>query len=192
RELRGEMVDDAPDPAIDVHVDAYIPPEYVSDDIQRMTLYRRLGAAQTLEGVEALAEEIEDRYGVVPRPLAHLLGAVRLRTLGKRVGASAVTREDPQYTIRLRAGAYLPEPVQRRLRAAYGRRVQVTPATVTVRTSGVQFADQVTEVREIMEALAHFVRDPDGRSQGLPAPELQATSAGRPSRPPDNTRRRHK
>ncbi len=190
RELRGEMVDDTPDPTIDVHVDAYIPPEYVSDDIQRMTLYRRLGATQTLEGVEALAEEVEDRYGPVPRPLAHLLGAVRLRTLGKRVGASAVTREGPQYTIRLRAGAYLPEPVQRRLRTAYGRGLQVTPATVTVRTSGVHFADQVTEVREIMEALAHFVREPEERAEGLPAPELQATSAGRPSRPQNNSRGR--
>jgi transcription-repair coupling factor (superfamily II helicase) len=161
RELRGEIVDDAPDPTIDVHVDAYIPPEYVSDDAQRMTLYRRLGATQTLEVLEGLIEEIEDRYGPAPAPLAHLLGAVRLRTLGKRVGASAVTREGPQYTIRLRAGAYLPEAVQRRLRVAYGTRLQVTPATVTVRTSGVQFADQVAEVRDVLEALAHYVRQPE-------------------------------
>ncbi|MGH2454089.1 MAG: transcription-repair coupling factor [bacterium] len=160
RELRGEMVDDVPDPTIDVHIDAYISPEYVSDEIQRMTLYRRLGAVQTVEGLEGLAEETEDRYGPAPAPLTHLLGAVRLRVLGKRVGAAALTREGPRYLIRLRAGAYLPEAVQRGLRVAYGRRIQVTPAMISVKTSGAHFADQVTEVREILEALAHHMRQP--------------------------------
>ncbi|MBI3975862.1 MAG: hypothetical protein HY334_05665, partial [Armatimonadetes bacterium] len=82
-------------------------------------------------------------------------------------GVAALGREGARYTIRLRAGAYLPEPVQRRLRVAYGGRIQVTPAVVTVRVTGGQFSDQVAEVREILEAIAHFLRQP--AAEPLPA-----------------------
>ena len=156
RELRGEMVDDAPDPVIDIHVDAFIPPEYVADEAQRMALYRRLGAAASLEAAERLAEEIRDRFGDPPAAVAHLLAAVRLRVLARRVGAAAVVREGGQYTIRLRPAAYLSDGVVRRLRVAFGERLQVTPAVLTVRTRGRHFLDQAGEIREILEAVARF------------------------------------
>jgi len=161
RELRGEMVDDAPDPTIDIHVDAFIPPEYVADEVQRMGLYRRLGAVASLEVLDRLAEEIRDRFGDLPAPVQHLLHAVRLRVLAKRLGATTVVRDGAQYTVRLRAAAHLAEPVQRRLRVAYGGRVQVTPAVVVLRTRGRQFIEQVAEVREVLEAVARFSRQPE-------------------------------
>jgi len=158
RELRGEMVDDTPDPTIDISVDAFIPPDYVADETQRMTLYRRLGAIQTLEVADGLAEEMQDRFGALPQPVQHLLQAVRLRVLAKRVGAAAVGREGGQYTIRLRPAAHLPEPVQRRLRAGYGHRVHVTPALVAIRTQARHFLEQASEVKEVLEAVSRFSR----------------------------------
>jgi transcription-repair coupling factor (superfamily II helicase) len=158
RELRGEMVDDTPDPTIDIHVDAYIPPEYVADEAQRMTLYRRLGAVQSLEAADRLTEELRDRFGEPPPAAAHLLAAVRLRVLAKRVGAAAVVRESGQYSIRLRPAAHLSDPVQRQLRTAYGARVHVTPALVAIRTQARPFLEQAGEIKEILEAVSRFSR----------------------------------
>jgi transcription-repair coupling factor (superfamily II helicase) len=168
RELRGEMVDDTPDPTIDINVDAFIPPEYVADETQRMSLYRRLGAVPSLEGADRLAEEFHDRFGDPPPPVQHLLQAVRLRVLAKRVGAAAVVRESGQYTIRLRPAAHLPEPVQRRLRIAYGHRVHVTPALVAIRTQARHFLEQAGEIREILEAVSRFSRQ--RTEEALPIP----------------------
>ena len=158
RELRGEMVDDTPDPTIDINVDAFIPPVYVADETQRMSLYRRLGGVPSLEATDRLAEEFHDRFGDPPPPVQHLLQAVRLRVLAKRVGAAAVVRESGQYTIRLRPAAHLPEPVQRRLRIAYGQRVHVTPALVAIRTQARHFLEQAGEIREVLEAVSRFSR----------------------------------
>ncbi len=158
RELRGEMVDDTPDPTIDINVDAFIPPEYVADETQRMSLYRRLGAAPSLEVTDRLAEEIHDRFGDPPPPVVHLLAAVRLRVLAKRVGTAALLREGGQYTIRLRPAAHLPDGVQRRLRVAYGPRVHVTPALVTIHAQARHFLEQAGEIREVLEAVSRFSR----------------------------------
>jgi transcription-repair coupling factor (superfamily II helicase) len=158
RESRGEMVDDAPEPTIDINVDAYLPPDYVADETQRMTLYRRLGAIQTLEATDRLADEVRDRFGQIPSPAAHLFQAVRLRVLAKRVGASAVVREDGHVTIRLRSAAHLTEPVQRRLRTAYGRRIHVTPALIAIQTQAPHFTEQVGEVRDLLETVARSTR----------------------------------
>ncbi|MDR7478973.1 MAG: transcription-repair coupling factor [Armatimonadota bacterium] len=162
RELRGELVDDAPDPTVDVHVDAYLPPDYVADEAQRMILYRRLATLGSLTEVGRLEEELADRFGPLPVPVRHLLEAVRLRVLARRVGAVSVVREGHRFTVRLRSGAFLPEPVQRRLRVAYGRRVQVTPAVVTVHTTAEAFPQQVDEVREVLEMVARLVRQQEG------------------------------
>src|SRR3970040_1373783 len=127
RELRGEMVDDTPDPAIDVNVDAFIPPEYVADETQRMSLYRRLGAVPSLEAADRLGGGVHERFR----------------------GPPAAGRESGQYPIRLLPAAHLPEPVQRRLRIAYGHRVHVTPALVVIRTQARHFLEQVGEIREV-------------------------------------------
>ncbi|QYJ17113.1 Transcription-repair-coupling factor [Rubrobacter xylanophilus DSM 9941] len=75
---------------VEVPLDAYLPPEYVSDEIERVDLYRRASAAGSLAEVEDLAEELEERFGPLPEPARNLLGLTRLKILGRRVGASSV------------------------------------------------------------------------------------------------------
>ncbi|HXF81673.1 MAG TPA: transcription-repair coupling factor, partial [bacterium] len=53
RELRGQIVEEAPEATIDLGVDAYLPDRYVPDEGQRMALYRRLAGTRSEEEAEA-------------------------------------------------------------------------------------------------------------------------------------------
>lgn len=66
-------------PTIDLPVAVTIPSEYVANETQRLSLYRRLGRAVSMEEVEELAAEMRDRYGPYPEVVENLLAVARLR-----------------------------------------------------------------------------------------------------------------
>ena len=53
---------------VELPLDAYIPPGYVMDEIERVDLYRRASGLGSTAEVEDLAEEMTDRFGALPGP----------------------------------------------------------------------------------------------------------------------------
>jgi transcription-repair coupling factor (superfamily II helicase) len=81
---RGEPPPEAP-PAVVLGAAGRIPAEHVPQPDLRLDLYDRLARADG-DGVERIAEEVEDRFGPTPGPLRLLLLAARLRRLCARAG----------------------------------------------------------------------------------------------------------
>jgi transcription-repair coupling factor (superfamily II helicase) len=76
---------------LDVNVDAYIPTDYVPYEQAKIELHRRLAVAVEVADVERLREELEDRFGPVPEPLANLLALQRARIKFGLAGATVVS-----------------------------------------------------------------------------------------------------
>jgi len=73
-------------PVMHVGLNGRIPEEYVTEAELRMGLYRRLARLQEVDGVDAFAEELHDRFGPPPLPLQALLALARLRCVGAMAG----------------------------------------------------------------------------------------------------------
>ena len=87
-----EGQEEAPEPVrLDVHVDAYVPTDYVPYEQAKIEVHRRVAGAQEVADVERLREELEDRFGPVPEPLANLLALQRARIKFGQAGARAVS-----------------------------------------------------------------------------------------------------
>jgi transcription-repair coupling factor (superfamily II helicase) len=69
----------APDTAVDVEADALLPKGYVSNNTERLNLYRRISDATDAETLAELREELEDRFGALPEEGEQLLEASALR-----------------------------------------------------------------------------------------------------------------
>jgi transcription-repair coupling factor (superfamily II helicase) len=76
---------------LDVDVDAYVPADYVPYEQAKIDIHRRIAQAREVADVEALREELEDRFGPVPEPLANLLALQRARIKLGQAGARSVT-----------------------------------------------------------------------------------------------------
>ena len=84
---------------VELPVDAYLPPEYVTDEVERVDLYRRASGVGTLAEVDDLAEELTDRFGRLPEPTLNLLGISRVKLLARAAGAGSVTYRSGTLTI---------------------------------------------------------------------------------------------
>ncbi len=88
----GEGGEELPEPVrLDVNVDAYVPADYVPYEQAKIEIHRRVAGALEVADVERLREELEDRFGPVPEPLANLLSLQRARLKLGQAGARAVS-----------------------------------------------------------------------------------------------------
>src|ERR1700756_2792439 len=94
------------DVRIDLPVDAHLPPDYIGSDRLRLEAYRRLAAAADDAAVDAVVEELIDRYGPLPQPAQRLVAVARLRLLCRAAGVTEVSAASAA-TVRLGA---LPPP----------------------------------------------------------------------------------
>jgi transcription-repair coupling factor (superfamily II helicase) len=76
---------------LDVNVDAYVPSDYVPYEQAKIEVHRRVAGAFEVADVEGLREELEDRFGPVPEPLANLLALQRARIKFGQAGVRTVS-----------------------------------------------------------------------------------------------------
>ena len=91
RELKGEVVEEKPEPRVVTDVEAFLPETYVRDEVEKVSFYKRLAAAKALPEVDELEAEITDRFGRPPLPAKNLFDLRRVRLLAADYGAEMVT-----------------------------------------------------------------------------------------------------
>jgi transcription-repair coupling factor (superfamily II helicase) len=75
---------------INLHTPALLPEDYCADIHERLVLYKRLANCETLEELEAMQEELVDRFGLPPEPAKCLLETHRLRIASKAFGIARI------------------------------------------------------------------------------------------------------
>jgi len=86
---------------IDLPLDAYIPDEYVADLDTRLTLYLRLTKMNSVEEVDEISGELEDRYGTLPLPFRNILYIIVIKMLASGLGIPAISSERGQVVLKL-------------------------------------------------------------------------------------------
>ena len=81
------FIDDA---HIDIEVEAALPDAYVSQQAERLKLYRELDSTTDEEALQAFESRLADRFGPLPRAAKELLNVVRLRWEAIRLGMERV------------------------------------------------------------------------------------------------------
>jgi transcription-repair coupling factor (superfamily II helicase) len=114
-ELRGKTVSAEIDPEIRLPIPARLPEAYVGSVNQRLVLYKRLSSCREDADVDAIRDELLDRFGVLPPEAESLIEVIRLKIAARKLGIVAVdvqrgelvvtagseTRVDPQRLVNL-------------------------------------------------------------------------------------------
>src|SRR5512145_128412 len=77
-------------PDVTLDAPAHLPDDYVADDDAKLDLYRRLARAEQAYEIQAVREELRDRFGPLPAEAERLLLVAELRALGARAGLETV------------------------------------------------------------------------------------------------------
>ena len=75
---------------INLHAPALLPDDYCGDVHLRLSFYKKLATAKNTDQVDALLEEIVDRFGKLPAQAQTLIDVHRLRVIAKPYGVLKV------------------------------------------------------------------------------------------------------
>lgn len=89
---------------INLKVEAYIPDQYVSDDRQRLAIYRRMNLINIQDAMNDLRKELIDRFGKFPAPVHKLFDLLNLKMKALKVGVVSVKEEDGEIKIEWLSG----------------------------------------------------------------------------------------
>jgi len=84
REEKGLEAKEETDCTIDLDVDAYLPPEYIVNEVQKLDIYRRIAAIRSREEEEEMQDELKDRFGSLPAEALRLLRIARIKARAKQ------------------------------------------------------------------------------------------------------------
>ncbi|MBS43854.1 MAG: transcription-repair coupling factor [Nocardioides sp.] len=76
---------------IELPVDAHLPHDYIPTERLRLEMYKRLAEARSDADVDAIAEELDDRYGEPPIEVVSLMLVARFRARARQAGLREVT-----------------------------------------------------------------------------------------------------
>jgi transcription-repair coupling factor (superfamily II helicase) len=190
RELRGEIVEEAPDPTVDLGVPAYLPESYVDAPAQRVAAYRRLAETRTPEDAAAAIVELRDRYGALPEPVQNLAGVIRLRALARSAGVAAISRGSAGVLVRFTNPADAGPRVHMRIAQSRGR-LRWTADGIVIPVAGMDTETLLQTVESLLEWLAAETRHEPAPGAEEPAgaaqPSAPESSAARIPRAPHRT-----
>ncbi len=159
-------VEEPKDVRIDLPVDAHLPPDYIASDRLRLEGYRRLAAAADDAAVNAVIEELVDRYGPLPETAQRLVAVARLRLLCREYGITEISAMS-ESTLRL-SPLHLLDSQQLRLKRMYpSAHYRATTSTVQVpipRSGGGVGAPRIRDL-ELVAMVAGLVLALHGRPQ---------------------------
>ena len=84
---------------IKLHSPALLPEDYCPDIHERLVLYKRLAVCETVQQINAIHEELVDRFGLPEQPVKTLIESHHLRLAAKELGIDAIDATSEAVTI---------------------------------------------------------------------------------------------
>ncbi len=118
---------------LELPLPAGLPPDYVPDTNLRLRLYRRLANLSTLEQVQEMAGEMQDRFGALPEMAHNLMLQLRFKVLAREAGVRSILVERERLVLH---ADWLAQAERQPLQARLGDLAHVGGRTISVSMEG--------------------------------------------------------
>lgn len=94
RALNGEVVNpDREEASIELNVTALIPDRYISDEVLKLQMYKKIAGIMTDAQEDEIVDELIDRFGDIPRETMNLIAVSRIRFLAEKLCITRIHEE---------------------------------------------------------------------------------------------------
>lgn len=94
RLIKGEIDKEPIETTVELKIDAYIPMEYIEDEIQKIEVYKKIAAISSREDYLDVQEELEDRFSDIPQSVVNLMDIAYLRSIARELGISEIKEKE--------------------------------------------------------------------------------------------------
>jgi len=101
-ELKGEKVDEEFETLIDLRISAYIPPKYISNEEQKLEMYKRISEILNRDDLLDVQDELLDRFGEIPACVQNLLDIAVLKSSAHKIGIISIIQKSHNVVLKFK------------------------------------------------------------------------------------------
>jgi transcription-repair coupling factor (superfamily II helicase) len=124
KEAKGIQTMEDFETTIDLTLDAFIPDSYISNEYQKLDIYKRIAGIETQQDYDEMLEELLDRFGEPTKAVLNLLAIARLKALAHQAYVTEIKQMGKEVRITLYENAKLNPAGIPELMKKYPRRLQ--------------------------------------------------------------------
>jgi transcription-repair coupling factor (superfamily II helicase) len=153
-EMRGQETLPEVQTQINLKVNMRIPQQYIPDENQRLSTYKKISSIKSDSEVEELRNELEDRFGPVPSEVESLIDYVRLRLVAERVLVHSIEKEREAIAIKFHEKTPLNPQRLVAIVSAYPAVSVIPSGGLRIQTGGLAPRELFSSVRSLLLELA--------------------------------------
>ncbi len=90
-EEKGMEVMDSFETKIDISIDAFIPPQYIKNEFQKLNVYKQIASIESEEEYRDMQDELMDRFGELPKNVENLLSIALIKALAHKAWITEIS-----------------------------------------------------------------------------------------------------
>ena len=88
---KGMEVMDSFETKIDISIDAFIPPQYIKNEFQKLSVYKQIASIESEEEYRDMQDELMDRFGELPKNVENLLSIALIKALAHKAWITEIS-----------------------------------------------------------------------------------------------------
>ena len=159
QELKGEPSVKRVDTSIELQINAYIPETYISDENQKIEMYKKIASISNQQDLFDIEEEIEDRFGDIPIMVRNLLSIAYVKQQAQMCGISNISQRNNNITIKFKTDKYIKPQIAIQIATDYKGRILFTASEqpyFTLKGTDEKPEELLKEIEDIVEKISSF------------------------------------
>lgn len=157
REMKGEHVDQTVETTIEIHVNVFIPDDYISNENHKLEIYKKIASIRELQDVYDIEEEIEDRFGTIPEAVMNLISIAYIKAMAQKIGMIKISETKTYAKLEFDSASRINPVGIAEVMALYSSRIQLNVgASPYIKFKYHHFHNRINEIRGVLEKISSF------------------------------------
>jgi transcription-repair coupling factor (superfamily II helicase) len=159
QELKGETTVKRVDTSIELQINAYIPETYITDENQKIEMYKKIASISNQQDLFDIEEEIEDRFGDIPTMVRNLLSIAYVKQQAQMCGISNISQRNNNIAIKFKTDKFIKPQAAMQIASDYKGRILFTASEqpyFTLKGTDEKPEELLKEIRNIVEKISSF------------------------------------
>ncbi|MBL4936909.1 transcription-repair coupling factor [Clostridium sp. YIM B02515] len=152
--IKGEIDKEPIETTVELKVDAFIPVDYISDEMQKIEVYKKIAAISSFEDMIEIQDELIDRFSDIPPSVENLINIAYIRSIGKQFGIEEIKQKGNELLFQFESNDYIKGDLVNALIGKYNRNISFKndkKPIIAFKLGDLKQEELIARSREIME-----------------------------------------
>lgn len=161
KKLSGTKLEEEIEISVDLNVDGYIPNEYISNEEQKIEMYKKIAAISSKDEILDISDEMIDRFGNLPNQVNNLLKVANIKILCRHLNIKSITQANKYINIEFTHAKYLTQEIVDYLLTEYKYKVKFDVSKSPIIRYQLESTEQMKVLNEIEDTFNHLCKIKD-------------------------------